>query len=86
MELYLRTGFDKGLPELLGQNAAVVSDVDGLEDSVKLELLGVDVAAELVVIDAAVSVGVADSEEVSGVLVLGRDLEGSKALFDLGVV
>ena len=86
MEVGSGTSFDEGVPELLGENAAVVLDVDGLEDEVELELLGVHVAAELGVVDAAVAVGVADLEEVLGVLVLRGNLEGGEAGLDLRVV
>lgn len=61
-------------------------DINGLENPVQLQLLGVHVPAKLVVINSAVSVGVADSEQVARVLVLSRNLERRQAGLDLRVV
>lgn len=72
--LYVQvTSFDERIPELLRQDAAVVLNVNGLEDAVELELLGVHVAPELLIVDAAVPIGIADLEQVPRVLILRRD-------------
>lgn len=50
-------------------------NINGLEDAVKLQLLVVHVAAELVVLHSAIAVGVANVAELPGVLVLRRNLQ-----------
>jgi hypothetical protein len=85
------TSLDERVPELLGQDAAVVLDVDGLEDAIELELLVVHVPPEVVIADAAVAVPVAGAEQGARV-VLGacaaplRNAQRGEAGLDLRVV
>lgn len=80
------TSLNKRIPELLGMNAAIVFDIDGLKDSIEVELLIIHVATELGVINPAVPVGIADLEEILGILVMGGYVERGQSSLDLRIV
>lgn len=80
------TRFGESLQELLRQDAAVVLDVNGLEDAVEVELLLVHVASELEVVNTTIPIGIAYLKEVPGIPVLGGDAHGGEAGLDLGVI
>ena len=77
---------NKRLPELLGQNAAIVRDIDGLKNAVKLQFLVVHVLPELLEIHSPILVGIAGVQQILRVLILSRNLERRETGLNVRVV